>query len=265
MRIAGGEHTHHGPGLVAQGQCPAHLHVAELALGALADHDLAQASGELAALDDPDLVMHRPRLRAHAAELRVDVGAIGLRHQVDHLRQLRRQQRPALRIAADAGQGGQHRYLLAGDHRVGLGLRATAQHDGSGVIAGVVERGLEAFAHRQHCHEHADHAGDADHDHRGRAPALRQAGHADAGGGQRQPSATGQQQPKCHQHGHGQHAKPRQADPQHQADHQQQHRQAVAQPFLEFALEHVGVLLSGRPVRRRSSGAWHAAPATGRR
>ncbi|VZR13785.1 Uncharacterised protein [Escherichia coli] len=116
MRIAGGEHTHYGPGLVAQGQCPAHLHVAELALGALADHDLAQASGELAPLDDPDLVMHRPCLRAHAAELRVDVGAIGLRHQVDHLRQLRRQQRPALRIAADAGQGGQHRYLLAGDH-----------------------------------------------------------------------------------------------------------------------------------------------------
>lgn len=41
-------------------------------------------------------------------------------------------------------------------------------------------------------------------------------------------------------------------DPQHQADHQQQHRHAVAQPLLEFTLEHVGVLLSGRPVRRRS-------------
>jgi len=85
MRVAGGEHTHHGPGLVAQGQRLADLHVAELALGALADHDLAQAGGELAALNDLDLVMHGPRLRADAAELRVDVGAIGLGHQVDHL------------------------------------------------------------------------------------------------------------------------------------------------------------------------------------
>ncbi|KAG0920630.1 hypothetical protein G6F31_020641 [Rhizopus arrhizus] len=60
-------------------------------------------------------------------------------------------------------------------------------------------------------------------------------------------------------------SRPPRTDPQHQADHQQQHGQRVAQPLLEFALEHVGVLLSGRPVRRRSSGAWHAAPATSRR
>ncbi|KAG1084802.1 hypothetical protein G6F40_014380 [Rhizopus arrhizus] len=191
MRIAGGEHADHGPGLVAQRQRLADIHIAELAARALADHDLAQAGGEPAPFDDLDLVMHGPRLWADTTELRVDVGAIGLRHQVDHLRQLRRQHWPALRITADAGQRGQRGYLLAGDHRVGLGLRTAAQHDGSGVIAGVVERGLEAFAHRQHRHQHADHAGDADHDHRGGAPALRQAGHTDAGGGQRQPSAAG--------------------------------------------------------------------------
>ncbi|KAG1454543.1 hypothetical protein G6F57_015482 [Rhizopus arrhizus] len=238
MRIAGGEHADHGPGLVAQRQRLADIHIAELAARALADHDLAQAGGEPAPFDDLDLVMHGPRLWADTTELRVDVGAIGLRHQVDHLRQLRRQHWPALRITADAGQRGQRGYLLAGDHRVGLGLRTAAQHDGSGVIAGVVERGLEAFAHRQHRHQHADHAGDADHDHRGGAPALRQAGHTDAGGGQRQPSAAGQQQPQRHQYRHGQYADPRQTDPQHQADHQQQHGQRVAQPLLEFALEH---------------------------
>src|SRR3546814_15113306 len=59
---------------------------------------------------------------------------------------------------------------------------------------------LEAFAHRQHRDEHADHAGDAYDDDTGSAPALRQAGDADARSLARQPPATGEYQPRADQH-----------------------------------------------------------------
>ena len=70
------------------------------------------------------------------------------------------------------GSAADQRRLVAGDDRIGLGLRTAAQQDGGVVVAGLLERGLEACAHRQHRHQHADHAGDADDDHATKRPSA---------------------------------------------------------------------------------------------
>src|SRR5690606_2068461 len=96
VRVAAFEAAYNSPRLVADRDGVADVEPAELLVRAVADDQLAKARFEPAALDQLDLRADLPGLWPDAAQLRIDVAAVGRAGQADHLRQLRRQQRPAV-------------------------------------------------------------------------------------------------------------------------------------------------------------------------
>ena len=214
VRIAGFEHTNNRPLLIVEIDRRTGIQAGKLLACALAHDHLAQARRELAPLDDLHIRTQSPDLGADSPDLDIGIGVARFLWQVGNHDKLRRGNRLAFRIAKDAGCLRNQGRMLASDTRTQFG-RCAATQDNRGLgVAGARERFLQTVTHGQHCNEHANDAGDADHDDRRRADPLAEGRHTDPGNRGGLPSGLRERHPQQQQDQQAQQNLPRQHHPE---------------------------------------------------